>query len=104
MSLVDIYKTDDFFSESEYLVTKKYVDRTKDDRRPEVDEVSIFDVPSIAVDSENCFGTGQKTFYNKNDGGLMFVDSSNNKIDDQIEDDELSHDYEMETQIGNRRA
>lgn len=51
MSLVDIYKADDFFTESELLMAKKYADRTKDERKEEVDEVSIFDVPSMAVDS-----------------------------------------------------
>jgi hypothetical protein len=84
VSLIDIHKDEDFFMQSDYLMTKKYIDRIKDDRKQEVDEVSIFDVPSIAVDSENCFGTGKKTFYNKNDG-LMFAESSN-KLDDQIDD------------------
>ena len=35
LALIDIHKEDDYFSESDFLVIKKYVDQVKDKMKPE---------------------------------------------------------------------
>lgn len=44
-------------------------------------------------------------FYSKqqDSSGLLFAES-NNKIDDQIDEEELSHNLEVETQVDNRKG
>jgi hypothetical protein len=101
ISFVDIHKEDDFFNQSEYLVVKKYVDQTKDTKKNESDEIPIFDAPSVAVDSENCFGTGHQTFYENS--AWMGNQPKRDPEDDRIEDDYEVENIELATEGGDRR-
>lgn len=93
LSLIDLYKEDGFFSETDYIADKKYVENIKDNRKEEVDEISVMDAPSATIDIENCFVTAGKNLYTKKD--LLLVDSSSNLIDDRISSDE---EEEQETE------
>lgn len=86
LSLVDMHKEDGFFSETDYVADKKYVENIKENRKEEVDEISVMDAPSATIDIENCFVTASKNLYTKKD--LLLVDSSCNLIDDRISSDE----------------
>lgn len=79
LSLADIYKSDDFFNDSEYIRLKKYLEKSRDEQTKQQDETYL-DGPILGFESENCIGSAGKANYYKSDGELLMQEDSSSTI------------------------
>lgn len=88
ISLIDIYKPDDYFEESDFQKMKKYVEKVKDSSFNKLEEGFDISQEEGSMDGERFVSmTGGKFMYSKRDPDKLFFEDSESKseITDALE-------------------
>ncbi len=87
-ALIDIYKSDEYFEDNEFVKMKKYIDKVKDSSQNHLEEGFDIEKDEASYDGENVVGlTGGKLRYTKRDASSMnelFFEEQQSQMTDAI--------------------